>query len=171
MLVPNQVNNFNAFLNGNKNLGVADATLPDITMEADDLKGAGLAGTLNIPVIGQTSDLTTTINFHDQTSDTFGYLWQVGQQVTLMGALQQYDSSTGDLLIVPLRVVMQTLPKKYTMGKFEPGTKSGMSVELSITAFGVWYNNVQTVNIDKINMIFEVNGVDYLAAVRTAIGF
>jgi P2 family phage contractile tail tube protein len=170
--IPSQVNNFACFLGSTGNLiGIADITLPDISMEMDSYKGGGVAGTIDFPVLGQTQNLSVTLNFHDMTDDSIQLLYQVGQQLDCRGALQTFDSSANALDITPERIVMQTLPMKFNLGKFEPGQKSQMSVELTVTALSLYYNGEQRVNVDKANMIFLVDGTDYLQPVRVAIGF
>ena len=49
MLIPNQVNNYAIWLGGNRFIGMADVTLPNLANMTDELKGAGLGGTINMP--------------------------------------------------------------------------------------------------------------------------
>ena len=53
-MIPAKINNFNAYLNGNKMIGVTgEVTLPTPKMKTSTLDGAGLGGDIDDPTIGQ----------------------------------------------------------------------------------------------------------------------
>jgi P2 family phage contractile tail tube protein len=170
--IPNQLNNFNAFWGGTAGqvLGIADASLPDIQNEVDQLKGAGIMGTIDVPILCQLQPMRVTLNFHDVTSNYIAMLAQQSNQLTLMAALQQMDSQTQALSIVSWRIAMNVLPLRGNLNKMETGTKSQPGVEFSIPSLQMWYNNQPVVQIDVVNYIYMVNGVDYAAPIRAAIG-
>ena len=78
MLIPNPLNNYAIWLGGNRFLGMADVTLPNLTNLTDELKGAGLGGTINMPVAAHFDDWTVTYNFHTITPEGCELLRQDG---------------------------------------------------------------------------------------------
>ena len=63
MQIPNQVNNFSIWVGGNRFIGMADVTLPNLANMTDTLKGAGLGGEIDFPVAAHYADWEATFNF------------------------------------------------------------------------------------------------------------
>ena len=55
-------------------------------------------------------------------------------------------------------------------GGVEPATPSAGSGEYAVRYWATYINNERVREIDPLNMIFYVNGVDYMAQVRKALG-
>lgn len=152
-------------------LGMADLTLPDIQHEVASIKGAGVAGTVDHPMLGHTTDMTCTFNFHTPNRDAIRFLQARGRQIEARGALEVYDSGAGSIDPIGCRVVMHTLPKGLTLGSFEVAAVTGTSATLTVVALTIYYGDDRVFEHDKFNFKYEVEGVDSLTEVRRILGY
>lgn len=61
-------------------------------------------------------------------------------------------------------------PKKTSLGKVATASTSDASGEYSVSYFATYLEGKKVLEIDPLNYIFFVNGKDYLAEVRRALG-
>jgi P2 family phage contractile tail tube protein len=66
--------------------------------------------------------------------------------------------------------IVQGPPMKVDPGKFETGAGSGGSSEQEALYLKIEIDGQTVVEIDKLNFICIIDGVDYLASVRNALG-
>ncbi len=151
-------------------LGTSDVELPELEFLSADLKGAGIAGEVSVPVVGHTNNLTVTFNWRT-IQKNFTKLSAPGSHiVTCRGALQNYDAATGLMQVSAVKVTMRSLPSKASIGKLEPGEVTESGNELSINYLKMTVDGEELLEIDKLNYVYRVNGVDYLADTRDALG-
>lgn len=170
MIIPNQVNNYSIWLGGNRFIGMADVTLPNLTNMSDELKGAGLGGTTNMPVAAHYEDWSATFNFHTITKEGCELMRQDGMKVEARAGMQYMDTGQHKLSIGAWRFVMAILPRGYDLGKLEVGTKENVAVEVGVTYIKGLLDGEEVFELDKINLIARVLGTDYGSAIRSAIG-
>jgi Bacteriophage tail tube protein len=170
MIIPNQVNNYSIWYQGNRFIGMADCTLPNLANLTDELKGAGLGGTFDFPVAAHYGDWTCTLNFHSITPEGCDLMRQDGLQIEARAGVQYLDSGAGKLSIGAWRFVMQIIPKGFDLGKLEVGTKEGNAVECMVTYIKGILDGVEIFEKDKVNLIDRVLGIDYALPIRKAIG-
>jgi len=167
--IPSRVNNCRAYLNGMLLTGMVDIQLPKLEAVTDTLKGAGIAGEIEVPILGHYKAMTTTIKFHLPTTEQLIMAMPIGSTLIVRSANQSYDAMTGGLIIQPFMAAMRGTAKITDPGKVSPGESADASTELSIVYYLLTVNNQTMAEIDPINMKCVINGVDYLAAVRAAI--
>ena len=170
MQIPNQVNNYSIWFGGNRFIGMADVTLPNLVNMTDELKGAGLGGTTNIPVAAHYEDWTATFNFHVMTKEGCELMRQDGLKIEARAGIQYLEPGQHRLQIGAWRFVMAILPRGFDLGRLEVGTKENAAVEVGVTYIKALLNGVEVFEKDKINLIDRVLGTDYAAAIRSAIG-
>ncbi len=66
--------------------------------------------------------------------------------------------------------VLTVIPKSHNVGTIAPAKPSDGSGEYSVRYWATWLDGVKVREIDPLNSIYMVNGVDYLAPVRRALG-
>src|SRR6266436_1225675 len=76
-------------------VGLSDITLPKLVFEKNDIKGAGLGGSFNLPVSGQVQPMTCTLNFHTNTLQSLSIFTGEGDRIRCNSSLQIYDTSKG----------------------------------------------------------------------------
>ena len=63
--IPEKINDFNTYLDGNKMIGVAaSVTLPEVKMKTSTVSGAGINGEIDSPTIGQFESMEQEIDFN-----------------------------------------------------------------------------------------------------------
>ena len=170
MKVDNGVNNFAVYEDATEFYGMAEVTLPEISQIAEEVKGAGIAGAFNGAFVGHVEAMTLTLNFRSVTPDAIKLAEPRNHQIDLRASQQQWDNTAGVFKQVAVKHVWVVTPTKFAPGKLAPAASAEASGEYSVTYFATYIGGVKKMEIDVINFIYFVNGVDYLADVRKALG-
>lgn len=170
MKIPDKLVQFYVYDGDDIMIGVADLTLPDLNYMSETVKGAGIGGEIDLPIIGSLQSMTTSITWRSLVEETAMFLEPKGHTFSARGSVQEIDSDSHDYSIIPIKVTMRVLPKSFKMGKMDPGTSIGATSEFEILYLKLEIDNKVMYEIDKANSKFYINGVDYLAAVRLNAG-
>lgn len=169
-VVPSHLNNFEFYLNGGKKPGVVDVTLPNLESKTTTITGAGISGDIDMPVSGHTSNLTVEMNFRT-TEETVLEMAEIrAYDFELFGAVETYDAGTGEYITKSLRVMLRLLPTTVELGKLSPAETMDTKLTGSVIYLKVSVDGVTKIEVDKLNYIYYVNGTDFLAKIRTALG-
>lgn len=170
MRIPNQVNNYSIWYQGNRFIGMADVTIPNLANMTDELKGAGLGGTINFFVAAHYQDWTCTLNFHTIVKEGLALMRQDGFMIEAMAGMQYLDPAYNRYYIGAWRFAMGCFPRGFDLGKLEVGTKQNNAIELGCTYIKGTLDGGVMFEKDKINLKDYVLDTDYAAPVRRAIG-
>lgn len=170
-VVPERLNDFRVYRDGSNDLkGLADLQLPSFDPLKDTVKGAGIGGEYESPTLGHFGSMKLAFNWRTITLDQLLMLQQQAQRLDCRGAFQDYDAAAGTYVIRQVRVVVQGPPMKVDPGKFDKGAQTGGSSEIEVMYIKIEIGGRTIVELDKLNYVYTVNGVDQLAAVRAALG-
>jgi uncharacterized protein len=169
-LIPEKLNDFRVYRNGNNLVGVADIQLPSFENMTETVKGAGIAGEYESPNIGHFQSMKLTINWRVLNENFVSLLEPTVASFDCRGVNQVLDAATGEYKQVPCRVLVRGIPNKNELGKMEKGSPYDASNEVEITYIKIDINGETVLELDKLNYKFVVNGKDYLADVRKALG-
>ncbi len=169
-IVPEKNINFSVYLEGGDLLGVAEVTLPPFEAMTETVKGAGIAGELDSVVLGHFGSMVVTLNWRNVTDSAIKLLAPRAHNLDLYGALQDYDAGRGEYVVRQIHVFCKAVPKNLDPGKFSVGEMADGSTELEVNYLLLARDGVPRVEMDKFNYIFKVDGTDYLAEVRKALG-
>ncbi|MDL2279069.1 phage major tail tube protein [Desulfovibrio sp. OttesenSCG-928-G11] len=171
MPTPEQTIAFRIYKNAGPLLGVATAELPQVGLVTDTISGSGIAGEYESPAMGQTSSMTCKLTWISQTAHFYDLLDESsGTQLELRASVQQADETTGLRKSVGLRVSLIGALKSAPLGSLETGKKQGNETELEVTRLRVELGGAEKLLIDKLAMLYRVNGNDALKAVREQLG-
>lgn len=170
MNVPEKLINFRAYLNGDDLIGVTDITLPNLEPMTETVKGAGVAGEVDNPVLGHYGSMEVQLNWRTLYKKPAALSAPTGMTLDLRSANQIWDSSAGAFVVQSVKIVVQGVPKGIELGKLDVGTTSDTSTTLECTYVKVTVDGSDIIELDKYNYICKINGTDYLKNVRTAIG-
>lgn len=162
--------NFGVYEDGNEYYGQADITLPDLELMAQDITGAGIAGTVSTPVVGHYNAMTASITFRTICNSVVRLAEPRDHQLDVRGANQIRDTATGKVTVQAVKIVMKCQPKTIKLGKLAPASPADASGDVSVTYLAMYIDGEKVVEIDPYNFIALVNGIDYLADVRKALG-
>lgn len=155
---------------GNSLLGTADVTLPDFEFMSDTFKGAGIAGEVDIPTLGQYSSLTLGLSWNSINTDLTELSTPGSHDLEIRGAQQGYNKDTGDIEVDEIVINTRVLTKKTGLGKLEKSSSTDSSYEAEIVSFKLTLNGTTVIDMDKMSYKLEINGTDYLSAVSSALG-
>ncbi|MDO4495909.1 MAG: phage major tail tube protein [Clostridiaceae bacterium] len=166
-VIPEKINNFNVYNDGNKLIGISDeVTLPEINEVTSEVSGPGILGPIESPTTGIFENMELEVPFrtlYESTFDLMQALTSIG--LTFRGAVQVTDGE-GNISMKGMRVVVRGRKKSFVPGKLKQGEGTGSSVKLALTYYMVELDGKSRIEIDKLNSIYRINGVDMLAAVR-----
>ena len=170
MQVPEKLINFRVYKDGTDLIGVADVSMPSFEAVTDTVKGAGLAGEFDSPVLGHFKSMEVQLNWRTVNKNNSFLAKPESVTLDLRGAQQVYDSGTGKFKTSRLKVVVRGVPKKFEMGKLDMGASVGSSNTLEVNYIKVTLDDKDVIELDKFNYIYKVDGEDWLADVREALG-
>lgn len=169
-VVPEKSINFSVYLNGVDMLGIAEGTIPVLESMTSEVRGAGVAGVVESPVIGHFNSTNFSLTWRTVTENFMKLFDHTTNDLELFAALQQYDAGLGVYKTVPLHVYMKAITKTRTPGNLIVGDNMDTQMEFEVTYMKIELNGKERVEMDKFNYIYKVDGVDQLADVRTALG-
>lgn len=170
MNVPEKLINFRVYQDGHDLIGVADVTLPKLEAMTETVKGAGVAGEVDSPVIGHYNSMELELNWRTLEKPNVMLASPKGVHLDLRGAQQVYDSTKGVYMVKPVKAVIQGIPKSTELGKLDVGTTSDTKNTIEVNYLKVTINKETVLELDKYNYICNIGGTDFLTDVREALG-
>lgn len=162
--------NFAVYEDANEYMGMAEATLPDLEFLTEEISGAGIAGNVEEIIIGHLSAMTTTLNFRTVCKSAVRLLEPRVHKLDLRVAQQQMDNRTSKTEVTSLKHIMKVKPKKTALGKVAAASTADVSGEYAVSYYAMYMDGKKNTEIDPLNFICIINGHDYLAEVRKALG-
>ena len=162
--------NWALYEDGTEFRGMPQATLPNITSITQTLTGAGIGGNVDTAVIGHIESMRLTLNFPTVTKQSIVLAEPRRHNIDLRAAVQDEDTVNGVIVVRAVKNIMVVEPVAHNPGNIAPAARSDGSGEYSVLSWAMYIDDEQTLDIDPLNMRFFVNGVDYLASVRKALG-
>ncbi|MGP9421445.1 phage major tail tube protein [Pseudomonas reactans] len=168
MALPKKLKYLNLYNDGNSYLGVVSSlTLPKLTRKLENYRGGGMSGSVSVD-FGLDDDalaLEWTIGGMDEL-----VLQQWGSTADIplrfAGSFQRDD--TGDISAV--EVVMRGRHKEFDFGEYKQGEDTETKISTQCTYFKLTIDGKELIEVDTVNMVEIVNGVDRLAEHRSALG-
>lgn len=149
--------------------GTASAQLPDISPIVQSLSGAGIAGNIEA-VTPHVDAMTLTLNFREVTDEGYSLATFRRHHITLRQARQDEDPVGDSIDTIAIKHVLVVIPKGLTGGQLAPHASSNPSGTYAVHYFATYINGKLETEIDPMNYIYNIQGVDYLAPVRGALG-
>jgi hypothetical protein len=168
MALPSVLKNFNIFNAGQSYMGVAEEVkLPKLSRKFDDFRGGGMDGSVSIDLGQEKLEAELTCGgFMSQVFEQYGCTKVDGVMLRFAGAYQRDDTAA----MQAVEVIMRGRHQEIDMGGAKGGDKGKLTVKSFLTYYKLTVDNKVLIEIDILNMIFVVNGVDLLAEQRRAIG-
>ena len=151
-------------------LGVAKVKLPDITFPCVTISGAGMMGNMEVPLYGMVDAMSTTITWLTPHQDAVKLMSPKKHQLDMRVVEEYWDTEETDVDLWPDKYVMIVRPKTLGVGDVAPMTAANTSGEYAVYYYAAYRDGKQLWEIDKRNMKCVIDGVDYMADVRKALG-
>ena len=168
MGLPRKLKNFVLFNNGIAHVGeVPEVNLPKLSRKLEDYRSGGMSGTvkLDFGMEGMEAELTAAGYMKDLFTK-WGALRHDAVLLRFAGALQADDSESVD----SLEIVVRGRHAEIDPGKSKAGDATEIKIKSAISYYKLTMNGTTLLEIDPVNLIEMVDGVDRLAEVRAALG-
>ncbi|MEZ6972582.1 MULTISPECIES: phage major tail tube protein [unclassified Aeromonas] len=170
MALPRKLKHLNMFLDGGNWIGVAeDFTPAKLSQKFEAYRGGGMMGAANIHMGLEDGAIDTSFTFGGLEADLVKRMGTPkidGVTIRFAGSVQRDDTNE----VVAVEIVQRGRFKELDRGTLKSGDNSQSKVSMVNTYYKETMNGVDLVEIDLINMIWIVDGVDLMAEHRKAIG-
>jgi hypothetical protein len=168
MGLPRKLKNFNLFNDGNSYLGVvSEFTQPKLALQMEEYRGGGMLGPVKIDMgLGLMEAEFTLGGLVKQVMRQFGITRLDGVLLRLVGAYQRDDGSA----VESVEIVMRGRHEEIDMGNAKPGEDTEHKVKMPLAYYKLVIDGRTEIEIDMLNSIFVVDGVDRYADIREAMG-
>lgn len=161
---------FAVYEDSNEFIGIANVQLPDKNQKVITINGSGIGGDVEVPMVGHYDAMALTLAFRNYTSKLAKLREHRRHQIELRLAQEYEDPEHGTIGIDSIKHVFIGVPKSASGGSVAPAASSDGNVVLAVRYWATFIEGVKVDEIDQLNRIDVVNGTDYNAAVRKALG-
>ncbi|MBP2227540.1 P2 family phage contractile tail tube protein [Azospirillum agricola] len=166
--LPRVLKNLNLFIDGSGYAGrVESVVLPKLSLKTEEYRAGGMDLPVEVDVgMAKLEASLVLSDFDPALFASFGLLDLVGIPVTIRGAFQAQGNAEVTSVVVNLRGGW----REMDVGTWKAGEKSTLTLAVAAHYYKLTVNGEELVEIDAINMVRSIGGVDLLAAQRVAVG-
>lgn len=167
-MLPRKLYDFNVIIEGNPSAGIAEEiTLPKLTRKMEDHLAGGMAGPVKLDMGLEAGEIEFTLaQFDREVLKLYGALGVDAINVRFLGAAR----SDGDGTVEAIEIQVRGRWQEIDLGAAKRGDKTAMKVKMPLAYLKYSSDGAELIEIDWINGVEIVGGVDRTAAVRKAIG-
>lgn len=170
MALPHKLKNMNLFFDGDNWQGKAEEiTLPKLTRKLEAYRAGGMNGAAHVDLGLEDDALGMEITLggvEAQLYKQWGIAEIDGVPLRFAGAYQRDD--TGE--VTPCEVAVRGRLSEIDPGSAKQGDNTQVKFSFKPTYYRLVWNGADLIEIDVINMVEKVDGVDRLSEQRAAIG-
>ncbi|MGO4813356.1 phage major tail tube protein [Cupriavidus sp. 2MCAB6] len=168
MALPRTLKNFNVFADGVSHAGECEEiTLPKLTRKLEEYRAGGMNGPVDLDMGSEKLELETTYGgLMREILKQYGVTGVDRAMIRFAGAYQRDDTDDTDAV----EIVVRGRHTEIDFGSGKAGDKSQFKVKSSLAYFKLTVNGEVWIEVDHVNFIEIVFGVDRLAAQRRAMG-
>jgi P2 family phage contractile tail tube protein len=158
--------NFNLFVDGRGFAGQVDeVNAPKLTAKTEDYRAGGMNAPVKLRMGMEAMDADFSMHKYDKdVLALFGITATQDVQFTLREALESYDGT-----VTPVAHYMRGTVTEMDPGSSKAGEVAPIKVSLNLNYYKLEHGGKVIHEIDLVNMIHIVNGVDQMAAQRAAL--
>lgn len=167
-MLPAKLKKYNLFNDANSYFGqTGEVTLPKLTRKMEGWRGGGMDGEVDIDMGQDKIELEWKIGGMDLTVlRQYGHNSADGILLRFMGAYQRDDGGPNHAV----EIVVRGRHSEIDPGSAKDGDDTETTVKTSCTYYKLVVDGRTEIEIDLLNAVFIVNGIDLLAQRRAAIG-
>lgn len=168
MALPRKLKRFNVFLDGVNYIGeCVEITLPKLARKMEDYRSGGMSGPVDIDLGMEKLELDVTYGgFMQDVVKQFGIGKLDHVMLRFAGSYQRDDSGDCDAI----EVVMRGRAQEIDFGSAKAGDNTDFKTKYSLSYYKLTLNGSDLVEIDLVNLVEKIAGVDRLAEHRRNIG-
>ncbi|OPH35170.1 phage major tail tube protein [Moraxella atlantae] len=166
--LPATLKNFNVFVDGDSYAGTAKTIeLPEITKKTEDYRAAGMIGEIALDVGFE--QMKCTITYTGVDSRHIAQLSKCSVNdlpIRYVGAYERQDICEH----VVREVYMRGSATSLKLGEMELGNINEQEIEYTVTYLRIVDDGVQLLEIDVVNGVYIVGGVDKTSQINNLLG-
>ncbi|AOE79432.1 phage major tail tube protein [Pseudomonas lurida] len=166
-MIPEMLTNCVMFADGVSFSGdVPSMTLPKLSIKTEEYRGGGMSGPVDLPTgLEKLEAAFTTNGVRKEALKFFGLADQTACNLVFRGSFKGQRGT-----VKSVNVTLRGSLKEVDMGDWKPGDKAEIKHAVAVTYYKLEIDSRVMYEIDFANMVQVINGVDQLAAERTALG-
>lgn len=146
---------------------VGSVTLPKLSRKLEAWRGGGMDGEVKVDLGQEAMEMEFTCGgLMLDVLRQFGVMTAAGVMLRFAGAYQRDDTGAVD----KVEVIVRGRHEEIDMGEAKGGEDTEFKVKSSLAYYKLVVNGRTEIEIDPINMVLIVGGVDRLAERRAALG-
>lgn len=159
---------FKTIVNGFESDNVTSVTLTDIERLTTEIKGAGVMGTINLPVSGQVGAMSASVSVRKAGAEK-RYFMSPGLVNIEIRVATDVRASNGEMYVEGTKIYISGVFTKAGSGKVEVTSTRDESFDYAVTRYREVVDGEETVLVDQFNQKFIIGGVDLMRGVRAAL--
>ena len=169
MSLPRVLKNFIVFNDGNAYLGeVPEATPPKLGRKMEEYRAGGMNGPISIDLGMEAMEFEwTSAGYMRSLLLQWGTPTHDGVLLRFVGAIQADDVAE----VQAVEIVMRGRHKEIDSGSAKAGEKTEIKVKSTLSYYKLTIDGEVLIEIDFVNMIEVVGGIDRMAQIRQALGY
>ena len=166
-MIPQVLFDTNLFMGGISFSGdVPSVTLPKITVKTDSFRGGGMGGEIEMDMgLEKLEASFVTTGVRREAMKYFGLADQTACNAVFRGAFKGLAGK-----VTPVIATLRGLLKELDMGDWKPGDKAENKYAIALQYYKLEIDNRVMYEIDMVNCVRVIDGVDQMADVRNALG-
>ena len=166
-MIPEMLTNCVMFVDGVSFSGdVPSMTLPKLSIKTEEYRGGGMSGPVDMPTgLEKLEAAFTTNGVRKEALKFFGLADQTACNLVFRGSFKGQKGT-----VKSVTVTLRGSLKEVDMGDWKPGDKSEIKHAVAVTYYKLEIDGRVMYEIDFANMVQVIDGVDQLAAERSALG-
>ena len=166
-MIPEMLTNCVMFVDGVSFSGdVPSMTLPKLSIKSEEYRGGGMSGPVDLPTgLEKLEAAFTTNGVRKEALKFFGLADQTACNLVFRGTFRGQKGT-----VKAVTVTLRGSLKEVDMGEWKPGDKSEIKHAVGVTYYKLEIDGRVMYEIDFANMVQVIDGVDQLAAERSALG-
>lgn len=161
--------NFAVYEGRTEYIGVAEVTMPTLQFLTQTIKGAGIAGEVESILTGQMQAMEIGFKWLTLTQQAM-QLSDPKQHTLELREVQQNMGDTGALSVTGVKHIVKVTPKSMSGGSLKPQSTSDPETKASVQYWAEYRDGNLVMELDPLGYKCVMNGTDYLAPVRQAMG-
>ncbi len=162
--------NYALYENKTEFVGITQADLPSLEFMTQTINGAGIAGEVETILIGQMKAMEITLKHTVLTKEAIVLSSPKLHTWELREVQENIDRKTSGLAVTTVKHIIKAFPKKMDGGSLKPQSTSDPNTVASVHYWAEYRDGKKVMELDPLNYICLINGVDYLKSVRKALG-
>lgn len=162
--------NYAAYEGETEYLGIAQVTLPKLSFMTQGVKGSGIMGEIDVANIAELESMQIQIQMLVTTAQSVQMMEHRIHDWEFREVQQSIDGATGTHKVTGVKHVFKAFPVSMDGGTLKPQSTSDPTITAAVYYWAMYRDGVKVLELDPLNYICFINGTDYAANVRNAMG-